>query len=83
MTPEKDMKNYRPFFSESTFDWDAFHKEAAKEAMNGILAAGEDWKQVLSENRVDGKCDYPSEIAHFAIAVADELIKQLKKGGNK
>ena len=59
--------------------WAAFRKEAAKEAMNGILSGGEQWQSVLTENRHNGDCSYPAEIAQFAIACADELIKQLRE----
>ena len=59
-------------------DMELFRMEAAKDAMNGMLSAPQFWQNVWSHNRVNGKCDYPSEIAHFAIACADELIKQLK-----
>ena len=47
--------------------------------MSGMMANADFWQQIWSENRVDGRCDYPSEIAHFAVACADELIKQLKE----
>lgn len=60
-------------------DWEAFRREAAKDAMNGMMANADFWQHVWSHNRVNGRCDYPSEIAHFAIACADELIKQLKE----
>lgn len=61
-------------------DWDAFRREAAKDAMSGMMANADFWQHIWSENRVDERCDYPSEIAHFSIACADELIKQLRDG---
>ena len=61
-------------------DWDTFRREAAKDAMTGMMANADFWQQVWSHNRVNGRCDYPSEIAHFAIACADELIKALQNG---
>ena len=63
-----------------TVDWDAFRRDAAKDAMNGMMANADFWHQVWSNNRVNGRCDYPSEIAHFAISCADELIKALQNG---
>ena len=60
-------------------DWDAYRREAAKAAMQGILSGGADWQGTLTECREDGRCEYPSEIANFAVACADELIKQLKE----
>lgn len=61
-------------------DWGAVRVEAAKDAMSGMMANADFWQHIWSENRVDERCDYPSEIAHFAIACADELIKQLRDG---
>lgn len=60
-------------------DWSAFRREAAKAAMQGILSGGADWQGTLTECREDGRCEYPSEIANFAVACADALIKQLKE----
>ena len=60
-------------------DWSAFRMEAAKDAMNGMLSAPQFWQNVWSYNPVNGKCNYPRQIALFAIACADELIKQLKE----
>jgi len=62
------------------FDWQSFRRDAAKDAMTGMMANADFWKQVWSHNRVNGRCDYPSEIAHFAISCADELIKALQNG---
>lgn len=64
-------------------DWDAFRREAAKDAMNGMLSAPQFWQNVWSYNPVNGKCDYPRQIALFATACADELIKQLKEERNE
>lgn len=79
-----NMSNTK-FFDESELDfefqeWDAFRMEAAKDAMSGMMANADFWRHIWSENRVDERCDYPSEIAHFAIACADELIRQLRDG---
>lgn len=60
-------------------DLEAFRREAAKDAMNGMLSAPQFWQNVWSHNPVNGKCNYPRQIALFAIACADELIKQLKE----
>ena len=62
-------------------DWDAFRGEAAKAAMQGILASGDDgWRLTLAEGyKPEEKHSYPIGIARFAIACADELIKQLKE----
>ena len=60
-------------------DMELFRMEAAKDAMNGMLSAPQFWQNVWSYNPVNGKCNYPRQIALFAIACADELIKQLKE----
>ena len=62
-------------------DWSAFRRETAKAAMEGILASGDGWSLTLAEcyNPAE-KHSYPIGIARFAIACADELIKQLKEG---
>ena len=64
---------------ESEVDWAAYRREAAKAAMQGILSGGADWQSTLTECREDGRCEYPSEIANFAVACADALIKQLQE----
>ena len=64
---------------EVNIDWSAFRIEAAKDAMSGMMANADFWQHIWSYNRVNGRCDYPSEVAHFAVACADELIKQLKE----
>lgn len=79
-----DNLNSIRFFNESDLDfdylkWEVFRREAAKDAMNGMLSAPQFWQNVWSHNPVDGKCNYPRQIALFAIACADELIKQLKE----
>lgn len=73
----EDLVKYREELD--NWDWEKFRREAAKDAMTGMMANADFWHQVWSHNRVNGRCDYPSEIAHLAIACADELIKQLKE----
>lgn len=62
-------------------DLEAFRREAAKAAMQGILASGDDgWSLTLAEGyKPEEKHSYPIGIARFAIACADELVKQLKE----
>lgn len=74
-----DIRNYRPF--QARVDWDAFRREAAKAAMQGILASGDDgWSLTLAEGyKPEEKHSYPIGIARFAIACADELIRQLNE----
>lgn len=62
-------------------DWADFRREVAKVAMQGILASGADgWSLTLAEGyKPEEKHSYPIGIARFAIACADELIKQLKE----
>lgn len=60
-------------------DWDAYRREVAKAAMEGILASGDGWSSTLAEcYKTAEKHSYPIGIARFAIACADELIRQLK-----
>lgn len=73
----EDLVKYREELD--NLDWEKYRREAAKDAMTGMMANADFWRHVWSHNRVNGRCDYPSEIAHFAIACADELIKQLKE----
>ena len=68
-------------YEEDCYDWADFRREAAKAAMQGILASGDDgWSLTLAEGyKPEEKHSYPIGIARFAIACADELIKQLKE----
>lgn len=50
-------------------DWDAFRRDAAKDAMCVLIGMGRD----------DGYKYSPHEVARYAIVYADELIKQLKE----
>lgn len=50
-------------------DWDAFRREAAKDAMCALIGMGRD----------DGYKYSPQEVARYAIVYSDELIKQLKE----
>lgn len=82
----EDLNKIR-FFEESELDfefvdWDKFRREAAKAAMQGILASGDDgWSLTLAEGyKPEEKHSYPIGIARFAIACADELIKALRNG---
>ena len=49
-------------------DWEAFRRDAAKDAMCVLIGMGRD----------DGYKYSPHEVARYAIVYADELIKQLK-----
>ena len=61
-------------------DWEAYRREVAKAAMEGILASGDGWSSTLAEGyKTTEKHSYPIGIARFAIACADELIRQLKE----
>jgi len=73
---KEEVEKYEPKF----VDWSAFRREAAKVAMQGILASGDNgWSLTLAEGYKPGeKHSYPIAIARFAIACSDELIKQLK-----
>ena len=51
-------------------DWEAFRREAAKDAMCQLIGMGRD----------DGYKYSPEEVAHYAIVYADELIKALRNG---
>ena len=51
------------------FDWQAFRREAAKDAMCQLIGMGRD----------DGYKYSPEEVANYAIVYADELIKQLQE----
>lgn len=73
----EDLEKFREALD--NWDWEKYRREAAKAAMTGMMANANFWQRVWSHNRVNGRCDYPSEIAHFAIACADELTKQLKE----
>lgn len=67
--------NHTRFFKESDLDfdyceWEAFRREAAKDAMCQLIGMGRD----------DGYKYSPEEVAHYAIVYADELIKALRNG---
>ena len=79
-TGRKCVYNESALTLKEVVDWDAFRREAAKDAMSGMLADADFWEDIWTNNRYNGRCDYPSEIAKFAIACADELIKQLREG---
>ncbi len=51
------------------FDWQAFRREAAKDAMCQLIGMGRD----------DGYKYSPEEVASYAIVYADELIRQLQE----
>ena len=55
----------------NTIDWEQRRYELAKSAMNGILS---------DEN--DEKYTIPKAIAQYAVACADALIEELRKGGS-
>ena len=79
-TGSKRVYNESALTLKEAVDWNAFRREAAKDAMSGMLADADFWEDIWTNNRYNGRCDYPSEIAKFAIACADELIKQIKDG---
>lgn len=74
---KEEVEKYEPEF----VDWQSFRREAAKVAMQGILASGYNgWSFTLAEGYKPGeKHSYPIGIARFAITLADELIKQLEQ----
>ena len=79
--PKQEQSEVEIVDESPSVDWDAFRREAAKVAMQGILASGDNgWSLTLAEGYKPGeKHSYPIAIARFAIACADELIEQLKE----
>lgn len=77
----EEVEKFEPEF----IDWSSFRREAAKVAMQGILASGDDgWSLTLTEcYKPEEKHSYPIGIARLAVACADELIKQLKEDDNQ
>lgn len=64
--------------------WQDVRERAAIAAMQGtitILGSGDRYafRDVVVEGYNGNEKTYPNEIAHFAVACADALIKQLKK----
>ncbi|MFK2463869.1 hypothetical protein ACIXR3_05930 [Bacteroides fragilis] len=71
------------FFEDfETIDWEQRRYEVAKSAMQGILSDNIEVGYACSEAdyKEGEKYTIPIGIARFAIACADALIKELKKG---
>ena len=65
-------------------DYIAIRTQAAIAAMQGTISmlSGDcvAFKIVVADNYTGAKKSYPNEIAEFAVACADALIEELKKG---
>ena len=69
----------------NTIDWEQRRYELAKSAMNGILSNENEVGFACSEV-IYGKSEkhtIPKAIAQYAVACADALIDELRKGGEK
>lgn len=64
-------------------DWEQRRYEISKNCINGILANKEMAHMAIDEGLKKGCRDIPSNIAEMAVAFADALIAELKKGGDK
>lgn len=62
-------QRFPPKIEDSSVDWDAFRREAAKGALNAIV----------NSSSGDGIFPDPEEVCGMAVLYADELIGQLKK----
>lgn len=65
------------------FDCEQRRYEIAKTCINGILANEEMAHMAIDEGLKKGCRDIPSNIVEMAVAFADALINELKKGGEK
>lgn len=64
-------------------DWERRRYEISKSCINGILANEEMAHMAIDEGLKKGCRDIPSNIVEMAVAFADALINELKKGGEK
>ena len=64
-------------------DWEQRRYEIAKEAIIAIMANEEFFDQVLDEGAQSGERIIPVNISHAAVAFADALVAELKKGGEE
>lgn len=69
----------------NTIDWEQRRYELAKSAMNGILSDENEVGYACSEAKYgeNEKHTIPKAIAQYAVACADALIDELRKGGEK
>ena len=69
----------------NTIDWEQRRYELAKSAMNGILSDENEVGYACSEVKYgeNEKHTIPKAIAQYAVACADALIEELRKGGSK
>lgn len=66
-----------------TIDWKRRRYEISKNCINGILANKEMTHMAVDEGLKKGCRDIPTNIVEMAVAFADALIAELKKGGEK
>ena len=64
-------------------DWERRRYEISKSCINGILANEEMAHMAIDEGLKKGCRDIPSNIVEMAVAFADALINELKKGCEK
>lgn len=66
-------------------DWEQRRYELAKSAMNGILSDENEVGYACSEAKYEKNEKYttPKAVAQYAVACADALIDELRKGGEK
>lgn len=64
-------------------DWEQRRYEVSRNCINGILANEEMTHMAVDEGLKKGCRDIPTNIVEMAVAFADALIAELKKGGEK
>lgn len=64
-------------------DWERRRYEISKSCINGVLANEEMTHMAIDEGLKKECRDIPSNIVKMAVAFADALIAELKKGGEK
>lgn len=64
-------------------DWERRRYDISKNCINGILANEEMVHMALDDGLRKGCRHIPTNIAELAVAFADALINELKKGGEK
>lgn len=62
-------------------DWEQRRYEVSNNCISGILANEEMTHMAMDEGLKKGSRDIPSNIVEMAVAFADALIAELKKGG--